>query len=306
MIYYIKYKIKLNKIKMDYKFKFLLFALLINISYEEALEIEVMALSGLVNTNYDSKERLFTFDILCEVNKNITNNIAKINIKIKVKKYPVDNEPLIDAICHLKPVRVAKDSVSQTLLKCFFDTTDYPFIKEDIILIYANNYTPDYGTLDQVTFTFNKFEDISRLIRVNMQTLNNLNDDSCIHNNYLFEINTDFDFGEDSLLESTICRVEISGDEFHKIARCAIPMKGNIMKCYVDVEEKKYKKGDIIAIEKQEVVLCDNGQAIKLLCDQKKMLSVKEECGEEIFTNNNYLYFNKLSFSLLFILVFFN
>ena len=291
---------------MNYKFKYLLFAFLINISYEETLEIEVTALSGLVNTNYDSKKNIFTFDILCEVNKNITNNIGKINIKIKVKKYPINNEPLIDAICHLKPVRVAKNSVSQTCLKCSFNTSDYPFIKEDIILIYANNYTPDSETLDQVIFRFNKFEGISRLIHVNMQMLNNLNDDSCIHNKYLFEINTDFDFGEDSLLGSTICSVEISDDELHKIARCAIPMKGNIMKCYVDVEEKKYKKGDNIAIEKQEVVLCDNGQAIKLLSDQKKILSVKEECGETVFTNNNYLYFNKLLLSLLYILIFFD
>ena len=291
---------------MNHIFKFIIFALLINISYEEALEIEVTALTGLVNSNYDSKKSIFTFDIFCEVNKNITINIGKINIKIKVKKYPIDNENLIDADCYIKPVRVAKDSVSETCLKCSFDTTPYSFIKEDTIIIYEGDNRQDPGTLDRVIFKFNKFEGISGLINVNMETLNNLIDDSCIHNKYLFEINTDVDFGENSLLESTICRVELSNDEFHKLARCVVPMKGNKMKCYVDVEEKKYKKGDSIVIEKQEVAVCDNGQAIKLLSDSKKILNVKEECGETVFTNNNYLYFNKLFFILLYILILFD
>ena len=290
---------------MNHIFKFMIFVLLINISYEEALEIEVTALTGLVNSNYDSKKSIFTFDIFCEVNKNITINIGKINIKIKVKKYPIDNENLIDADCYIKPVRVAKDSVSETCLKCSFDTTPYSFIKEDTIIIYEGNNRQDPGTLDRVIFKFNKFEGISGLINVNMQTLNNLNDDSCIHNKYLFEINTNVDFEQSSLLESTICRVELSDDEFHKLARCVVPMKGNKMKCYVDVEEKKYKKGDNIVIGEQEVVPCDNGQAINFIITSKQILNVKEECGEKVFTNNYYLYFNEQFFLLLLIILLF-
>ena len=290
---------------MKYKLKFILFALLINISYEEAVEIEVTALTGLVNLNYDSKKSIFSFEILCQVNKNITNNIGKIKITIKVKKYPIDGI-LMDADCYMKTVRVAKDSVSETYLKCSFDTTNCPSIKEGVKLIYAGDNRQDPQTLDQAVFKFNKFDNVSSLIRVSIQTLNNLNDESCIHNKYIFEINTNVDFEKNPLLESTICIVDISDDEFHKIARCAIPMKGNIMKCYVDVEEKKYKKGDnIIILEQESVAMCDNGQAIKLLCDSKKILSVKDECGETVFTNVNYLYFNKLFFLISFICIYF-
>mgnify|MGYP006873133484 CR=1 FL=1 len=291
---------------MDYKFQLILFVLLIYLLYGEPIEIEVTALTGLVNPKYDSKKSIFTFDILCEVNKNISNIIGKINIKIQVQKYPIDDVHLIDAICHIKPVRVAKNSVSETSLKCSFNTTDYPFIKEDTILIYKSNNGQDIETLNEVRFTFIKFEEISNLINANIESVNNINEENCIHNNYLFEINTDADFEENSLLESTICRVAISDDEFHQLARCVIPMKGSILKCYIDVEEKKYKKGDSIIIGNQDIVPCDNGQAINLLSNSKKVLNVIKECGETVFTNNNYLYFNEIFFSVLFVLILFD
>lgn len=290
---------------MDYNLVLIFVYLFIKISCEEQIEVNVIAITGVVNQKYDSKKSECTFDIFCEVNKNITNNISKISITLEVRKYPIDDQAQIEAKCFIKPVRVAQNSVSETCLKCSIDTTLYSFIKEDTILIYSDNIKQDPEKMNEVKFNFENFDELKDLIEVNALNLNNLNDESCIHNNYLFEINTNDDFGENPLLESTICRIGISDDEFHKLARCAIPMKGKKMKCYVDVEEKKYKKGDNIVIGEQEVVPCDNGQAIKFSIGSKQILSVKEECGETIFTNNKYLYFSKLLFSLLYIFILF-
>ena len=290
---------------MDYKLVLIFVYLFIKISCEEQIEVIVTAITGVVNQKYDSKKSECTFDIFCEVNKNITNNISKIRVTLEVRKFPIDDQHLIIAKCFIKPVRVAQNSVSETCLKCSIDTTLYSFIKEDTILIYSDNLEQDPEKTNDVIFNFENFDKLKDLIEVNALNLNNLNEESCIYNNYLFEINTNVDFKENPLLESTICRIGISDDEFHKLARCAIPMKGTKMKCYVDVEEKKYKKGDNIIIDEQEVVPCDNGQAIKFSISSKQILSVKEECGETIFTNNNYLYFSKLLFSLLYIFILF-
>ena len=290
---------------MDYKLVLIFVYLFIKISCEEQIEVIVTAITGVVNQKYDSKKSECTFDIFCEVNKSITNNISKIRVTLEVRKFPIDDQHLIIAKCFIKPVRVAQNSVSETCLKCSIDTTLYSFIKEDTILIYSDNIEQDPEKTNEVIFNFENFDKLKDLIEVNALNLNNLNEESCIHNNYLFEINTNVDFKENPLLESTICRIGISDDEFHKLARCAIPMKGTKMKCYVDVEEKKYKKGDNIVIGEQEVVPCDNGQAINFTINLKQILSVKEECGETVFTNNNYLYFSKLLFSLLYIFILF-
>ena len=114
---------------MKYKCLLIFFSLLINISYEEVLHIDVKPLTGLVNQKYDSKSHMYTFDILCKVNKNITHSIGKINIKIKIKNYPNNNEDPIEAICNIIPVRVAQNSESETCFKCSFSTTNLPFIK---------------------------------------------------------------------------------------------------------------------------------------------------------------------------------
>lgn len=290
---------------MDYKLLLILVYLFINISYEEPLEIEVKAITGVVNPIYDSKNNLYAFDIFCEVNKNITNRITKIKIKLEVRKYPIEEQIIIEANCYIKQVRVAKNSVSETYLKCSFDTTHLPFINEESIIIYSGNIEQDSETKNEVLFNFKKFDELAILKSVNVLNLNNLNDDSCIHNKYIFEINTDVDFENNQLLESTICVIQISNDEFHQIAKCAIPVKGKKMKCYIDVEEKKYKKGDNIIIEEQDISPCDNGQAINFVFNSNQILSVKEECGEKVFTNNNYLYFNELFFSLLYIFILF-
>ena len=285
---------------MEYKYLLIFLSLLINISYEDPININVTPLTGLVNTKYDSKDHIFTFDILCKVNKNITHIIGKINIKLKVQKQPHNTEDPIEANCNIKPVRVAQNSESETSLKCSFDTTNLPFVKQDTILIYSNYIVQDPATSGLAQFTFNNFGDISSLITINVESLNNINNVPCVNDKYIFEINTEDDFGSNHLLESTICYVQISGDEFHKFARCVIPLETKKMKCYVDIEEKKYKKGDNIVIEEQNIAPCENGQAISLSVDAKKILGI-EECGSKFFTN----YSNNFLFSLLFIFIFF-
>ena len=73
------------------------------------------------------------------------------------------------------------------------------------------------------------------------------------------------------------------------------------MKYYINIEEKKYKKGDNMVMEEQDIVPYENGQAIKISIDSKKTLSVIE-CEAKILINNC----NKLLFYLLFIFIFFN
>ena len=278
--------------------------LLITFTNEEPIEIEVTAKSGVVNTKYNSKNKEFTFEISCEVNKNITNSVTKINISLKVVKYPINGEPEIPVSCRIKPVRVwGEDSVSETSFLCIFNTNEYSFINENTILIFPTDITQDSTTLNIVKLNFNKFNDISIPIEINSLTLNNIEKDYCIHNNYIFEINTDKDFKDNPPLEATICKIALFNDEFHKIARCVIPVNGVKMKCSIDVEEKKYKKDDIIMIKKQGLIPCENGQAIKLPNDAINKLEVMEDCGEMVFMSNNYLYINKLFLIFLLYLI---
>ena len=280
---------------------FRIFFLLITFSNEEPIEIQVNAKSGVVNTNYNSKKKEFSFEIVCEVNKNISTTITNINISLKVAKYPINGEPEIPVICKIRPVRVwGEDSVSETVFMCTFNTGEYSFINENTILIRPTNVIQDSSTLNIAKLIFDKFDDVSTPIEIKSLTLSNIEKDYCIHNNYIFEISTDKDFKENPPLEAAICKIALLNDESHQIARCAIPVNGVKMKCSVDVEEKKYKKGDIIVIEKQGIIPCENGQAIKLPNDAKNKLEILEDCGEKIFMKNYYIHINIL------FLIFFN
>ena len=52
--------------------------------------------------------------------------------------------------------------------------------------------------------------------------------------------------------ESTICDINLSNNEIHNVAKCAIPFSSNVILCYIDVSEKKITKGEKIEIKSQE------------------------------------------------------
>ena len=132
-------------------------------------------------------------------------------------------------------------------------------------------------------------------------TLNNLEEDNCKNNNFLFEINANNI--EDRPLLSTICIIKLD-DELHPEASCAIPKDGLKIKCFVDVSETKYVKDDDIIIKAQDLVPCENGQILKITNNANNILVIKKECGEMINNKNDYFTFNIL-FSLFLLLIIF-
>lgn len=289
---------------MSNKFNNIIFIIIILISFslEDTVTLNVKALTGITNSNYNSKSKKFTFDIGCNVDQNITNSIANIEIQVKVKKHPEDSNE-ITATCLISPVRISSSTqTADTKLNCIIDTTDNPSINGNTELFFTGIPTVSSGN-DIATFNFDKFDEISIPIEISGLTLSYLDEDYCKNSNFIFQMTSTDDFSDNSQLESTICIVALSNDDDHKEARCVIPMSGVKMKCSVDVSEKKYEKGNTITIKKQNLVSCENGQILNILNDPTNTLTIKEECSKR--SDNSYLYINKLIFILLLKLILF-
>ena len=276
--------------------------LLIEISQEDSIEIIVTAKTGIINKKLDKDK--FSFEIECEVNKNITNNISKIGINIKVKEADDDGSEGKTALCYLEPVRVFEES-STTHLLCTIELDDFRTFhtsNEEINLITDGN--PSIASTDlPVTFDFEDFDQISGIINIEGDlTLKYLDEDEnyCNNNHFLFEIISSTDIKP---LQSTICKVKLSDDKEHTEANCAIPFVATKIKCYVDVSQKKYVPNDNIIIKAQNLVPCQNGQNIELSNDATNKLIIKEECGEIINNKKNYIYIRELLFYILLFMI---
>ena len=267
--------------------------LLINISYEIPVQIYVTAKTGIINKEIDSTKNEFSFEIECEVNQNITNNISKIIIPLKVEE--LINSQTYSSECHLRPVRILeKDEITTTNLLCIIEKPQ-PSLNEEAILIISSGYT-----LDIENFVFVGFDRISNFINLGGLTLNHLEEDNCKNNNFMFEINSNNI--ESRPLLSTICKIKLS-DESHPEANCAIPIDGQKIKCFVDVSETKFIKNDNITIKAQNLVPCENGQILTITSNAGNILIIQDECGEIINNKNNYFNFNILFFLFLLIII---
>ena len=271
---------------------------------EGEITINIKPKTGIINKKFGSSKKEFSFQIDCEVDQNITNNITKIDIIIPIKN--LDNDKTYSARCNLIPVRlINNEQTVDTSIYCIINLTEYAnneLNKDSNIIINLendNHISTDYtSTTSTAVLNFTNFGDISAILSVNDLTLIKLDEEYCKNNNYLFEIDSQT---INRPLLSTICYIALFGDTDHPIAKCAIPMKGNTIKCFVDVSQKKYKKGDHISIKKQELVPCENGQHIKIDSDISNTISINEDCGEIINNSNEYIYLYKILFVLFFL-----
>ena len=278
---------------MKYKLFIVLLILLIYFSIEETIEIK--ATSGIINLKYEDNK--CDFNILCEVNDTITDYLLNISIHLYVKIYPNDVDDEIESICHIK--RGIEEKIPETHLLCSIDLDSSQQLNNETFLVYSGGpivIANEENNVTEYEIEFINFEHIS--FHISSLTLNNLNEDFCINNNYIFEIITDYNFEEQEAFKATKCNLKLSNDNLHKMARCVIPVKGKKIMCSIDTSEKGYKEGNDIIIEKQNVI-CENGQFIQFPNEPSNKLSVTEDCGELIFINNNYLYFNKIFFIFL-------
>lgn len=286
-----------------HKFLYIISLILILISStnEDAIDIRVTAKTGIINKKLESSKTQFSFEINCEVNKNITNNITKIDILIKVKK--PDDEKVYDSICNLAPVRFIEEETALTNIICIIDLERPSELDEEVNLIIASGPTKDNSDFsDFANFIFTNFDEISEVIEIRDLTLENIEEDYCKNNNFLFEIISGKI--ERTPLQSTICSVSLANDESHKNAKCAIPVSGNKIKCFVDVSETKYVENNNITILAQDLVSCENGQNLRIVNNAINKLNIKKDCGE-LVNNDNQGHFLKQFFYLFFLLILF-
>ena len=286
-----------------HKFLYIITLILIIISStnEDAIDITVKAKTGIINKKLESSKTKFSFEISCEVNKNITNNITKIDILIKVKK--TNDEKEYDSICNLVQVRFTEEETALANIICIIDLEKPSELDEEANLILASGPTKDNSDFsDFANFNFINFDEISEVIKIDDLTLEYIEEDYCKNNNFLFEIISGNI--ERKPLQSTICSVSLANDDSHKIAKCAIPVSGNKIKCFVDVSETKYVENNNITILAQDLVSCENGQNLKIEKDASNKLIIKEECGE-LVNNDNQGHFLKEFFYLFFLLILF-
>ena len=262
------------------------------------VEVHITAKSGIVNKEIDSTKTIISFEIECEVDKNISNNMTILGINIAVKK--LDDANAVNAKCNLAAVRLINVLAESTKLHCIINLTESnpSFGVEDDLIV--ESWSSIGATNPAATFSFYNFEQIKQVININGLTLEYLNDGYCKNNNFLFKITSTLN---PNPLLSTICYINLDGDTNHKKARCAIPLNGNTITCNVDVSQKKYNQNDKISIKIQDNVFCENGQMIKISEDATNELTIKEECGEIINNNNKYLYYNYIFFIILFFIL---
>ena len=277
------------KFKLNILFLIILILLII-FSKSDPEHVTVTAKTGIINREISSDKKSFSFDVECEVNQNITNNLTKKIIILEVTKERGSTD-IIEAECNIKPVRVYEEQKSLTNLMCLINLVNID-INENTKL-FINSITSESNI-----FQFKQFNTISDPITIGTITLNYTeDDDECKNNNYIFEIIVQNDIGKRPL-QAMICYIPLYGDSDHKEARCVVPFIGKIMKCSVDVAEKKYTKESKISIKKTDLIQCKNGQNLELQYDAENELAIKEECGEII---NNRSYFIYFKFSILFV-----
>ena len=253
------------------------------IHFSKEIDVTLKAKTGIINKEINKEA--FSFIIKIDVSQNITNNITKTYFELKIGK-EIGNYN-IASNCNIRPVRVAGGQTAETDLMCSVDTSTNQDINTETEL-FVEPRTSD-TTSGEVTFKFENFDKISTLIEIGSHTLNYTKDDNeCSKSHYIFEIINDNNISPP--LQSTACKLTLSGDEDHKEARCVVPVTGKILKCSVDVSQKKYSKGSQIIIKKQGLIQCENGQSIKIDSDSENELTINEECGDLKYINFNYLY----------------
>ena len=269
--------------------------LLIIYTKEDKISVTITATSGIINKVKYSRKKILSFIIPCQVDKNITNSISRVDITFKTKR-PEDDKQF-EVTCNLNSVRIdSDDNYANTYLSCQLNySTDYinDKIDDDMNLVIDKSYTPQY-TSNIVEFNFQKFEEIGQAIEISGLYIFNSDNDNCYDNYYHFKMNyTDF---TNKPLESTVCYIALSNNEVHDTARCAIPINTDTINydiiCTIDISEEKMEKGEKIEISSQSLVNCENGQILEITGGAKNVLEIDEDCDKSflLIFNNFYLF----------------
>ena len=266
--------------------------LLIIYSKEDSISVKITATSGIINKVKYSRKKILSFIIPCQVDKNITNSISRVDITFKTSRPDKTDE--FEAICNLNSVRLESgNTFANTYLSCTLNYTDYTEynIDDDMNLVIVGE--PSY-TSESVVFTFNNFEEIGQKIEISGLYIFNSDNDNCYNNYYHFKMKyTGF---TNNSLESTVCYIALSNNEVHDTARCAIPINTNTKNydiiCTIDISEEKMEKGEKIEISSQSLVNCENGQILEITDDAQNVLEIDEDCDKSflLIFNNFYLF----------------
>jgi len=270
---------------------FLLLILIIYSREDDPIQVTIKAMSGIINKEIItiSNQKWLSFNIECNVNKNITTKISKIDIAIKIKILGEDTT--FDSTCNIVSALIDSDkSDVYTKLKCKMNYSTYN--NDNIVdknLIVDSNVAPTY-TSDIATFTFEDFPKIGTPIVIQGLNIYNLEKDFCENKIFKFEMKfTNDDNSYVRPLESTICDIKLSNNEVHNVAKCAIPYSSNIVLCYIDVSEKKITKGEKIEINAQENSKCQNGQVVTIRGNAQNILEMEVDCDKMHFLVYNII-----------------
>ena len=141
--------------------------LLIIYTKEDKISVTITATSGIINKVKYSRKKILSFIIPCQVDKNITNSISRVDITFKTKR-PEDDKQF-EVTCNLNSVRIdSDDNYANTYLSCQLNySTDYKNdnIDDDMNLVIDKSDTPQY-TSNIVEFNFQKFEEIGQAIEI--------------------------------------------------------------------------------------------------------------------------------------------
>ena len=270
---------------------FLLLILIIYSREDDPIQVKITAMSGIINKEIItiSNQKKLSFNIECIVDKNITTKISKIDIAIKIKILGEDTT--FDSTCNIVSALIDSDkSDVYTKLKCKMNYSTYN--NDDIVdknLIVDSSGTPTY-TSDIATFTFEDFPKIGTPIVIQGLNIYNLEKDFCENKIFKFEMKftTTADHPYSPPLESTICDINLSNNEVHNVAKCAIPYSSNVVLCYIDVSEKKITKGEKIEIKQQTNSKCQNGQVVNI-GDAQNILEMEVDCDKMHFLVYNII-----------------
>jgi len=272
---------------------FLLLILIIYSREDDPIQVKITAMSGIINKEIItiSNQKKLSFNIECIVDKNITTKISKIDITIKIKILGGDTT-IFDSTCNIVSALIDSDkSDVYTKLKCKMDYSTYN--NDDIVdknLIVDSSEAPTY-TSDIANFNFQNFEKIGTPIEIQGLNIYNLEKDFCENKIFKFEMKftTTDDNPYSPPLESTICDINLSNNEVHNVAKCAIPYSSNVVLCYIDVSEKKITKGEKIEIKQQTNSKCQNGQVVNIGDDAQNILEMEVDCDKMHFLVYNII-----------------
>ena len=276
---------------------FLLLILIIYSREDDPIQVKITAMSGLINKEIItiSNQKKLSFNIECIVDKNITTKISKIDIAIKIKI--LEENTTFDSTCNIVSALIDSDkSDVYTKLKCKMDYSTYNndnIVDKNLIVVVIDGESPA-GSSDSsntATFTFEKFEKIGSPIVIQGLNIYNLEKDFCENKIFKFEMKftTTADHPYSPPLESTICDINLSNNEVHNVAKCAIPYSSNVVLCYIDVSEKKITKGGKIEINRQTNSKCQNGQVVNIGDDAQNILEMEVDCDKMHFLVYNII-----------------